>query len=548
MIGVIARPGQTAVVEEFFELFKTPWEFYRPGRVYEVVVATADQIPQPTPKFFISYGATRKNADGRSLVPDQSHPSGIVVQQGGPVPVYAGLLSFKAVAPETVCLTADVGAVGIRCGIGEANVMRVGYDLFEEVRFLLLTGQPVGNAHIPTLDLHIAMLRNWILAAGIPIVEIPPSPAGYRFAVCLTHDIDFVGVRRLGWGRTLFGFVARASVGTLADVIRGRRRLGEAAQNWLALLSLPLVRLGLLPDFWQPFHDYRRVEHSTRSTFFLVPFKGRPGVAPDGIVDQRRGVSYEMSEIGEIAAEAAALGSELAVHGIDAWRDAAAGRNELMQVASITDADCAGIRMHWLYFDAESPRRLESAGFAYDSTWGYNEAVGYRAGTSQVFRLSGTDRLMELPLAIMDSALFAGARMRLSHDTALGVCRTIINNAKRFGGTVVVNWHCRSLAPERLWGRFYQALLDEIGTDQVWFATAREVVDWFRWRRSIRFVTDVETGEKARVAAAYPTDRPGVIRVHRPGPIGTQVQDVPFDGRWAATPTVARQFNPLSIA
>ena len=41
--------------------------------------------------------------------------------------------------------------------------------------------------------------------------------------------------------------------------------------------------------------------------------------------------------------------------------------------------------MHWLYFGDDSPKTLEAAGFDYDSTCGYNDAVGYRAGTSQVF-------------------------------------------------------------------------------------------------------------------------------------------------------------------
>ena len=31
MIGVIADPAEHNVVREFFELFKTPWEFYRAG-------------------------------------------------------------------------------------------------------------------------------------------------------------------------------------------------------------------------------------------------------------------------------------------------------------------------------------------------------------------------------------------------------------------------------------------------------------------------------------------------------------------------------------
>ena len=39
MIGVVARANQARLVEEFFQLFKTPWEFYTPGRAYDVVIA-----------------------------------------------------------------------------------------------------------------------------------------------------------------------------------------------------------------------------------------------------------------------------------------------------------------------------------------------------------------------------------------------------------------------------------------------------------------------------------------------------------------------------
>jgi len=45
MIGVIAQAAERGVVEEFFQLFKTPWEFYREGRSYDVVVVTADEVP-----------------------------------------------------------------------------------------------------------------------------------------------------------------------------------------------------------------------------------------------------------------------------------------------------------------------------------------------------------------------------------------------------------------------------------------------------------------------------------------------------------------------
>jgi hypothetical protein len=312
------------------------------------------------------------------------------------------------------------------------------------------------------------------------------------------------------------GFVVRASVGTLIDLARGRRVLADAVRNWAALLSLPLVLLGLVQDFWHPFEDYSRAEKGRRSTFFLVPFKGRPGVAPDGAIDPARAVRYEVSEIqGDM--QKAAPDSEFAVHGIDAWRDVEAGRAEMRQLTSATGRETAGVRMHWLYFDHGSPQRLEAAGFDYDSTCGYNDAVGYRAGTSQVFRLPESENLMELPLSIMDSALFFRRRMNLTHADASHRCGQIVGAARRFGGTVVINWHDRSLSPERLSGGFYQKLLDDVGAGGgAWFATAGEAVDWFRWRRSIRFAEQRDSGTVTVMASAPCSPLPpAVVCVHR---------------------------------
>ena len=42
MIGVVATSDQTSVVEEFFELFKTPWEFYSSNKLYDIIISTKD--------------------------------------------------------------------------------------------------------------------------------------------------------------------------------------------------------------------------------------------------------------------------------------------------------------------------------------------------------------------------------------------------------------------------------------------------------------------------------------------------------------------------
>jgi len=57
MIGVLAKDNEREVVAEFFELFKTPWEFYRPDHAYDVVLCTNSKVPLVDAKVVIQYGA-----------------------------------------------------------------------------------------------------------------------------------------------------------------------------------------------------------------------------------------------------------------------------------------------------------------------------------------------------------------------------------------------------------------------------------------------------------------------------------------------------------
>jgi hypothetical protein len=536
MIGLIANATDLQIAEEFFELFKTHWEWAIPGRKYRVVLSTNGDIENLDAEVFLVYGSGAVASDRQTAMPVEQVSGPAEIGWGcATLPIYGQLALFEA-GTDSGVLTSAGKTVDYRHRSGSRVVWRIGYDLFGEVRHLLTEGQPVSHATTPTLELHIALLRHVLLESGIPFVEIPPRPHGYDFICCLTHDVDFFGIRRHKFDRTLAGFVGRALVGSLTDLVRGRRPPVDAARNWLAVLSLPFVFLGLVPDFWRPFDDYAEVENGRRSTFFLVPFKGRPGASPNGSVDATRAVPYQVSEIRADLSTAAGRGAELAVHGINAWRDAAAGVAEMRELTSLTGQQTAGVRMHWLYFGADSPRQLETAGFAYDSTCGYNDAVGYRAGTSQAFRLPGTENLMELPLSIMDSALFYPRQMGLAHEDALKRCFAIVTNARRFGGTVVINWHDRSLAPERLWGRCYQELLDESGRDdRAWFATASEAVEWFRWRRSIRFTGDPASSVVTIAAPALRTTTPAaLIQTHRPAgsPVGL-FEEHRLDGREA---------------
>ena len=197
------------------------------------------------------------------------------------------------------------------------------------------------------------------------------------------------------------------------------------------------------------------------------------------------------------------------------------------------------MRMHWLYFDEQSPCALEAAGAAYDSTIGYNETVGYRAGTTQVYKPLGVTRLLELPLHVMDTALFRPCYLDLSPRQATALVGSMSDNAARFGGVLTLNWHDRSLAPERLWGEVYRDLIRDLKSRGAWFATAGEATSWFRKRRAAEFETDSMEPQTTRgkVAADQSDNLPGLrLRFHsarKSGSIGARYSpdyaDMAFD-------------------
>jgi peptidoglycan/xylan/chitin deacetylase (PgdA/CDA1 family) len=397
-------------------------------------------------------------------------------------------------------------------------VIRLGYDLFDEVGFLLFSGQPLEFAPIPTLDIHIRMLREWILQAGIPLLEIPPTPAHHSFIVCLTHDIDFVGIRHHRFDHSMWGFLYRSTIGAVRNLLRGRLSISQLFQSWRAVASLPFVYAGWARDFWEPFEWYLQVEKGLPATYFLIPFKRRPGEKVLGPHASRRATAYDVSDLPVWTEILLKQGCEIGVHGIDAWHSADKGHDELGRVAAVTHESSIGIRVHWLLRDANTPSALERAGYTYDSTFGYNETVGYRAGTSQVYRPLGAQALLELPLHIQDGALFYPKMLDLSEPEAQKRCEALIDTASNFGGVLTLLWHDRSHGPERFWGDFYVNLLQTLRSLDCWSGTAAQVVGWFGKRRQVRF-EQVETSGGARTCLRYQgqdIQPPLTVRIYAP--------------------------------
>jgi len=521
MIGVVVHPTERAAVAEFFELFKTPWEFHRNDGRYDVLICTRKQVPPNTARLVLLYSAepTEPDAEAGPLV-KSGRAGAIMVYAGRSIPVYSNLATFPRNRFVSLVEESTGEPAAFLNDSGDNIILRIGYNLFSEMRYMLEAGQPAVNAGIATLELHISLLRDLITKSGIPIVEIPPSPPGHSFITCLTHDIDHPILRNHCCDLTMVGFLYRATIGTAAKFCCRRKSLKDLRINWTAALRLPLIYLGMAKDFWREFDRYLEIEAGMASTYFVIPTRndaGRP-LAGNGI--SRRAVRYDVSDVKPQLQRVISSGCEVALHGIDTWADSGKGREERERVTQTLGTTVTGVRTHWLFFNEKSPAALEGAGFSYDSTVGYRETIGYRAGTAQAYKPLTAGHLLELPLHVMDTALFYPNYLNLSEADAKRMVWKMIDNAAEFGGALTINWHDRSIAPERLWDGFYLKLLRELKGRGPWFATADQAVSWFRKRRSAAVEATLDEKGNVRIKASAKLDNnlPGLkVRMHKPG-------------------------------
>jgi hypothetical protein len=522
MIGVIANPSDHDVVREFFELFKTPWEFYRADRRYEVLLcAGGDRVDVAggAANLIILYSGRKMLLDDERMIQTdgKQREFRILSYQGKRVPIYGDMVTFPHNENSVQTDGDSQEAAAYLERSGEIALARIGYDLFTEIRRLLTVGQPFANARIPALELHIAFLRDLITQCGVRLIEIPPVPDGHPFIACLTHDIDHPSIRQHKLDHTMFGFLYRAVFGALRRVMRGEISVRDMLRNWAAVLKLPFVYLGLAKDFWREFDDqYLELEKGLCSTFFVIPFKNHPGKNSHGPAPKSRAARYGAADIADTIRKLMIAGSEVGLHGIDAWLDSARCRAELEEIRRLTGVSEVGVRMHWLCYDQQSPVALEKGEAAYDSSIGYNETVGYRAGTTQAYKPLPAARLLELPLHVMDTSLFYPVHLGLSPQQASTLLSKLVANAVHLGGCLTINWHDRSVFPERMWGGCYRDLIEDLKSRGAWFATAGQAVSWFRKRRSVVFETDSDgSAVCARVSADQYDRLPSLrLRIH----------------------------------
>ena len=97
MVGVISKRYESQAVEEFFQLFKTPWEFYVPHRSYDFVVATCEDIPsEVNARALAVYDSTPAEDDDIRVVTESRQEYQWLEWNSFQFPVYGDVTVFKS--------------------------------------------------------------------------------------------------------------------------------------------------------------------------------------------------------------------------------------------------------------------------------------------------------------------------------------------------------------------------------------------------------------------------------------------------------------------
>jgi peptidoglycan/xylan/chitin deacetylase (PgdA/CDA1 family) len=352
----------------------------------------------------------------------------------------------------------------------DAGGLALSIDVFGSVFFLLTRYEEVVR---PVRDRHDRFPASASLAAAEGFLDRPLAdeyvdilwmamrtlwpgivrrPSTYRLR--LTHDIDEAWAAR---GRPV-GRVVRALAG---DALR-RRDVGLAARRFRSLLDARVGRVDHDPYNTFDFLMDTSERHDIRTTFYVVA----------GRTDRRFDGHYELSDplVGKLLRRIHDRGHEVGLHpSYGAYLSAERTQEEfdLLRAACSAagfDQPAWGVRQHYLRFENPTTWRIqETVGFEHDSTIGFADHVGFRAGTCReypVFDLLDRRRLAlrERPLLVMDVSLFD--YMAAEDGEAADRVKTIIDACRRQRGDAVLLFHNNAIAGGRR-RAFYEELVSD---------------------------------------------------------------------------------------
>ncbi|MBI5763696.1 MAG: hypothetical protein HZA51_09265 [Planctomycetes bacterium] len=326
--------------------------------------------------------------------------------------------------------------------------------------------------HRPPVHAYAALVSRMFGLSAESTNVLPRWPDGKQWAALLTHDVDLPERAPL----------ARSFVKEFLRPRNIRRR------DALYALRAEVARFGLRESLingptrrkeW----DFARLcdlqrEANLRSAFYFATINRRDGHPCD--------VDYDIDQTryGNLIRSLSSDGFEIGLHA--SYCTVSEGPDVSVQLAKMPPAalPITGVRHHYLQLNHADPMSTlidhSDARLRYDSSIGFNDAPGFRAGLAMPFHpfdatCSVRRDFVELPMTLADMHL-------PTHDAAAGIqiVRKHLECVRGVGGLAVLNWHVGHSMTHPGWRAGLIEAIELLRQDSsVWTPTPSEMAEWW---------------------------------------------------------------------
>lgn len=341
---------------------------------------------------------------------------------------------------------------------------------------------------------------------GVKRQQIPRWPFGARYAVALSHDVDLP--ERPSRGAAL-----------LKELVVGGRSRRESYWN----LRAELRTRGIYDTLLAPVSD--RLEWNFPAICDLEQRHGCRSAYYFSVVGRDEGhpcdVTYDITRrrYSDLFRRLSKGGWEVGLHAGYLTRS---NRQEFHRQISRLQARAPdaiyGVRHHYLQVDHADPNRSllahADSGLIYDTSIGFNDGPGFRAGTALPYQpydpSNETARaFVEMPMSITDT-YFPKYDKKAAEDLVVRHLQTV----RSLGGVGVLNWHVGHWHTDPGWHAGYEAACDFLSRDSdVWIATPAQIARWWLFGE---IPGNISHTEKHSISSVTGQVRKKLCRILRP--------------------------------
>jgi hypothetical protein len=321
----------------------------------------------------------------------------------------------------------------------------------------------------PIVNEYVEFLWSCIKALSPELKRRPLWPENREFAMCLTHDVDFV--------RKYSCIPPLLTIGGAVIKNRNPRLAKDILLEYLAAL------LSNKRDPYNTFDYMLNLEQARglTSSFYFMSEKTRYNI-------DQKGIKRLIKQIENAGCEVGLHGGYFSYDNPEEMDVEKACLDEVVNNKSY------GCRQHYLRWKTPDTWRIqEKLGFLYDTSLSYADHIGFRCGICLPFKPYdvGENRkldIWELPLIIMDGSLQGTDYQNLPPDAAFEEMVKTCDTVKKYRGVFTLLWHNSSLDTLGAWKGWkdaYEKFVEYAGGQNVWSASGRGVIEWWLRRTMI---------------------------------------------------------------